>query len=110
MTEEGAKELEKQTEQVKNAIYAFAKLLTVKDGRGIVDEVHIRAASRAILFEQISKIKSTVKWVIYSMTIFLGLASFQMSIIYSSLTSLWILPIFSIVWVGIVSYVFKHFL
>jgi len=108
ITEEGAKELEKQNKQIRDAILAYAKLLALKDGRGAIDEVHIRKASKAVLFEQSSRIK----WVLaISMLILVGLAFFQMAIIYnSSQTYLWLLPIFSIVWVGIVTYVFKDFL
>ena len=108
MTKEGAEELERQDERLKNAIYAHALLLAQKDGLGFVDAVHIRKASKRVTHKQ----SSLIKWVLtISMLVLVGLAFFQMAIIYSSSHfSLWLLPIFSIVWVIIVAFIFKDFL
>ena len=108
ITEEGAKEFEKQNEQIRDAILAYARLLAYKDGRGAIDEVHIRKASKRVTFEQ----SNATKWVLaVSMLVLFGLATFQMAIIYaSSQLYLWLLPIFSIAWVIIVTYIFRDFL
>jgi len=108
ITEEGAKELEKQNKQIHDAILAYAKLLAYKDGRGAIDEVHIKKASKRVTYEQ----NSTIKWVLaMSIAGLLGLAFFQIAVIYSSSQLyLWLLPIFSIAWVIIVTYIFRDFL
>jgi hypothetical protein len=108
ITKKGAEELEKQNKQIREVILAYAKILAYKDGRGAIDEVHIRKASKRVTFEQ----SDAIKWVLtISMLVLFGFAVFQMAIIYSSSQSyLWLLPIFSIAWVIIVTYIFKDFL
>lgn len=108
ITEEGAMELKRQDKQYHMLILAHATLLAQKDGLGIIDAVHIRKASKRVTFEQ----STTIKWVLaISSLVLVGLALLQMEIIYtSSQLYLWLLPIFSIAWVIIISYIFKDFL
>jgi len=110
ITDEGFEELKRQDELFHNAILAYATLLAQKDGLGLIEAHHIKKAAR--------KIKTTydgssiIKWVLMiSNLVLAGLAFFQMSIIHSSpLLSLWLLPIYSIVWVIVVTYIFREFL
>jgi hypothetical protein len=107
ITKEGAVELERQREQFHEAILSTAKLLAIKDGRGAIDEVHIRKAAKRVTPYQ----NNTMKWILaISSAVLLGLALFQISTIYaSSQFYLWLLPIFSIAWVTIIAYVLKDF-
>jgi hypothetical protein len=108
MTEEGARELEKTDKQFHDAILANATLLAQKDGRVTIDEVHIKKASRRITSEQ----NGAIKWVLaISSLVLIGFAFFQMSIICnSSQLYLWLLPIYSILWVIVVAYILRDFL
>lgn len=105
ITEEGAKELERQDKRFRKVIFAHATLLAQKDELGIVDMVHIKKASKRVTYEQ----NSAIKWVlVISMLVLVGLAFLQMAIIYaSSQFYLWLLPLFSIVWTIVVAYVFR---
>ena len=117
ITTEGAEELRRQNELFHDAIFSTANLLAIKEGRVAIDEVHIKKASKRVSVVQSSRIK----WVLaMSMLLLVGLAIFQMSLIpaISQLDRptpidplhLWILPIFSIAWVAIVTYVLRDFL
>jgi len=107
ITKEGATELERQDKRFQRAILAHATLLAQKDGVGLIEAVHIKEASKKVTFEQ----SSALKWVLAMSSVLLGLAFFQMAIIYaSSQLYLWLLPIFSIVWVVVVAYIFRDFL
>lgn len=108
MTKEGAIELEKTDKRFHDATFAYANLLAQKDGRGAIDEVHIKKAFKRVTHEQ----DSTIKFVLaISSLVLVGFAFFQMSIIYaSSQIYLWLLPIYSILWVIVLAYLFRGFL
>jgi hypothetical protein len=107
ITKEGATELEKQDKQFQRVILAHATLLAQKDGLGLIEAVHVKKASKKVTHEP----SNAIKWVLAMSSVLLGLAFFQMAIIYaSSQLYLWLLPIFSIVWVIAVAYIFRDFL
>ena len=108
MTEEGAKRFTKKRKDFQNAIFAYATLLAQKDGMDLINEVHIEKASRRVNYVQ----NTAIKWVLtISMVVLVGLAFFQMAVIYASFQlSLRLLPIFSIVWTIVVAYVLRDFL
>lgn len=111
ITKEGAEELEKQDNRFHNVILAYATLLANKDGTILVNEVHIKNASkRVFIFEHIDV--SKIKWFIaITLAVLLSLAIFQISaVIYSPQLHLWLLPICTIVWVAVLSYIFRDFL
>ena len=108
MTEEAAKELEKQDVRFHNAVVAYARILAHKDGALYIDESHVKKAIKRIIISE----QSDIKWFLtISMLILFGLAMFQITnILHSSELHLWLLPIFTIIWVPIIAYIFRDFL
>jgi hypothetical protein len=110
ITDEGFEELKRQNELFHKAILAYATLLAQRDGLELIEAHHIKKAARRIktTYEE----SSVIKWVLtMSNLVLAGLALFQMSVIYSSpLLSLWLLPIYSIVWVMVITFIFREFL
>ena len=101
LTTDGLKELEKQDLINHGAVLATAILFAAKEGRKDVDDVYIKKAARSV--SRISQ-NSGAKLILAVTTIvLLGLAFFQMGLVgtsssFSSQVSLWVLPVFSIVW------------
>jgi hypothetical protein len=108
ITEAGAREFMRQNVELHDAIIANAKILAIKDGRAAIDEVHIKKAVKQVIFKR----NSAVKWIIdISMLVLVGFAFYQIAIIRSSWQwNLLLLPIFSIGWIMIVTYILRDLL
>lgn len=111
ITEEGARELEKQEKILKNAIQANAVVIASKENRLIIDEEHIKKAAALVKNSQ----SGHIKWfVIVSTGLLFSFATLQVgtlsTIPLGNTLALWILPTVVFVWILILSYVFKDFL
>jgi len=115
-SEDAWKEIKDKQETLKNAIFAEAIHLAYKDGHDHIDKTYIRKASKRI---KMLGSNDTMVWVLriflfLILPLMIGiqiksglLASEVLASPIGSQISLWLLPIFSIVFIIIFSWVFK---
>jgi len=111
MTEEAVRELDKQGEILRNAIFANALLTASKENRRVIDEEHIKKASTAVRITQSSRLK----WfTVVSIGLLFSFATLQLGTLatmsFGNTPALWILPSVVFIWILILSYTFKDFL
>lgn len=108
MTEEAARELEKINEQFRKVIFAHASLLSEREGVLLINDTHIRNAYKKF---RLGEAVDRLKWFIeISFIILIPEVFFQTSQVNSLLNlSMTLLPITIIIWLIVLSYLFKEY-
>jgi hypothetical protein len=108
---EAAKEFVKVDKKIQNAVWTTASLYAKKDGRPVIEKTHIKKAISLVRRTE----TSSIKWfVTVSIAVLLTFATLQLGVIYTestiNVTALVILPAVVIIWVMLLSYIFRELL